>query len=145
MTFTQLTMSGWSAQLATAVGNAIAAAGNLSAADVRLADVRPFVSGGGRRRLLQASGVQAVYFARTADPDTVNTKLQISASDGSFARSLVAFGAPAGSQPSVALKSYYGREPGGRGPRAGRPPPPPPPPPPPRGGGGAGPPTAGRR
>jgi hypothetical protein len=109
MTFTQLGLSAWNAQLTQAVGNAIAAASNLSASDVRLVDVRPFASGA-RRRLLQTTGVQAVFFARTADPDAVNTRLQVAASDGSFAKSLVAFGVPAASQPSVALKSYYGRE-----------------------------------
>jgi len=111
MTFAQLTMDKWSAQLTGNIGNAIAASGNVSASNVRLVDVRPFVSGVAGRRLLQgAAGVQAVYFASSEDPDAVNTRLQLAASDGSFAKSLIAYGVPAGSQPSVALKSFYGRE-----------------------------------
>lgn len=78
---------------------------------VKLVDVRPFVSSSAGRRLLQtAAGVQAVYFAASEDPDAVNTRLQMAASDGSFAKSLIAYGVPSSSQPSVALKSFYGGE-----------------------------------
>ncbi|GBF97025.1 hypothetical protein Rsub_09498 [Raphidocelis subcapitata] len=113
VTFTQLTLGQWTAQLTQSIGNAIAATGNVSAADVRLADVRPFVTpSAGRRRLLQtANGVQAVYFAVSPDPDDVNTRLQLAASDGSLAKALAAYGVPSSSQPSVALKSFYGPPP----------------------------------
>ena len=122
LTFAALPAAKWTPQLTQNVGNAIAASGNVSTRAVRLVDVRPFVpAASAGRRLLQAAaggatgggstgGVQAVYFAESADPDAVSTRLQMAASDGSLAKSLIAYGVPSSAQPTVALKSFYGGE-----------------------------------
>jgi hypothetical protein len=53
-------------------------------------------------------GVQAVYFVSSPEPETVNARLMAAAADGSFAKSLAAYGVPF--QPAVALKTFYGCE-----------------------------------